>query len=352
MKSQFSCFEEDFDELCQPCTKEEQQQTFVKYSNVNSIVNEVNRLAKDGSIYLVEGPLMTLKGKLSSIKNEIESEIEAKLSELDSLKVSIEVSRNSQANFNQFMGSVISGVNASSLSLDLSNLVFSSIKDAQNLRKVCCSNEFSEEHYPEPGPITRGVGKANVARYNTFVSGFENSLRDILNNLKDSFSSRCKSEVNGLITNLSANSQIDKKRMERLKKSLIKSLLSVVNRINAIVPSKRLKALPDGYQKQWDKLRTYFLDVYDDKYLSSSEDGIFLRFSEVSQNMDYEGIAIEELDRLRNEISASISKSPQEKREEIKKIEKDIKDREEELENIYSDIVSIEELTNNVKSNN
>lgn len=351
MKCHYSIYEEEFKkQLCQESTRELQQQAFVKYSNVNSVIAEINRLAKEGSVYLVEGPLMTLKGKLSSIKNIIESEIEAKRAELDSLKVSIEVSRNSLTNFNQFMNSVINGVRASSLSLDLSNLVMSSIRKAQNLRQSESSKEFTEKRYTEPDFISRGVTKANIANYNTFVSGFENCLRDILNNLKDSFSSRCKNEINSLITSLSANSQIDKERMEWLKKSLIKSLLSVVNKINAIIPSKRLKSLPNGDQKQWDKLRTYFLDVYNDEYLSSSKDGIFLCFSEVSQNMDYEGIALVELNQLRNEINASMNKSPQKKREEIEKIENKIKVLEEELGSINSDIASIEELTNNVKS--
>ena len=351
MKSQFSCFEEEFDELCQPCTREKQQQAFVKYSNVNAIINEVNRLAKDGSVYLVEGPLMTLKGKLSSIKNDIEAEIDAKRASLNSLQVSIETSKKSLENFDDFMSKVIRKVRSSSLALNLSNLVVTSIKGAQDLRKTRCSQEFSEESYPDPSWGSTGVTKANIANYNTFVSGFENSLRDLLNNLRDSFSSEIKTEINSLITNLSGTSHIDKDRKEDLKMSLIKSLLSIIGKISIVVPSKRLKSMPDGNQKQWDKLRSYFLEAYNDKYLSDINDGIYASFLTIEQQLDYDDIAHRKLNELYSEINASLSKTPQQKREEKAKIEDEIKSLEKELATINQNMTSIEKLANNVKSN-
>ena len=351
MKSQFSGYEEDFEELCQPCTKEEQQKAFVKYSNVNSIINEVNRLAKEGSVYLVEGPLMTLKGKLLSIKAVVESEIEAKRASLNSLEVSVETSKKSLEKFEDFMSSVMSKVQSSSLISDLSNLISSTIRKAQDLRQSESSKEFTEERYPDPSFGSRGVGKANIANYNTFVSGFESSLRDLLNNLKDSFSSVSKNEINSIITSLSSTSHIDKERMESLKKSLVNSIQNSLNDIYVIVPSKRLSNLPDGNQKQWDKLRTHFLDVYNDKYLCDMNEGIFSYFSQAIQGLDYVSIAIKELDKLRNDIIDSMKKTPQQKKKDMEQLEMDIKLLESELSTIKSDITSIEELTNNVKSN-
>lgn len=351
IKCQFSSFEEDFKELRQPCTREEQQEAFVKYSNVDTVIKEINRLAKEGSVYLVEGPLVTLKGKLCSIMAVVNSEIEAKCASLKSIEVSVETSKKSLEKFDDFISSVMSKVKSSSLISELSNLIYSSIRKAQDLRQSESSKEFTEERYPDPSFGSRGVGKANIANYNTFVSGFESSLRDLLNNLKDSFSSVSKNEINSIITNLSSTSHIDKERMEFLKKSLINSIQNSLNDIYVIVPSKRLSDLPDGNQKQWDKLRTHFLDVYNDNYLCNMNEGIFSYFSQAIQGLDYVSIAIKELDKLRNGIIDSMKKTPLQKKKDMEQLETDIKLLESELSTIKSDLISIEELTNNVKSN-
>lgn len=351
MKEQFSEFEEDFEELCQADNRESQQQLFVKYSNVNAIINEINRLSKEGSVYLVEGPLMTLKGKLSSIKNTIDFEIEAKEATLKSFEVGIEASKKSLDKFEDFITTVMRKVQSSSLVVDLSNLVSASIKKTQDLRKSDCSSEFTEERYPDPTIGSRGVGKANIASYNTFVSGFENSLRDLLNNLKDSFSSECKKEINGLITSLSTTSHVDKERMEVLKKSLINSLQKTINDIYVIVPSKRLSYIPKGNQKHWDLFRTHFLEEFDDSYLCNLNDGIYSYFSQAAQSLNYVSIALTELDNLRKGIIDSMNKSPQQKKTEVEKIRNEIEALKKETKYINSQMALIDDLKKNVKSN-
>jgi len=352
MKHHFSSFEEDFEELCQGDTREQQQLAFVKCSNVNSVVAEINRLSKEGSLYLIEGPLKTLKGKLLSIKSIIESEIDSEKAALNALQVGIEASKKSLESFEEFMSTAMRSVRSSSLSLNLSNLVSSSIKESHDLRKSACSDEFSEERYPEPGIFTTGIKKDNIASYNTFVSGFENKLRDILENLKDLFSSECKNEVNSLITSLSTTSHIDKDRMEVLKKSLINALLTKINDAYVIVPSKRLSSVPDGKQKHWDKFRMHFAKTYDDAYLSNiGEEGIFSGLSQTAQNIDYVGVAIRELDKLKNDILDAMSKTPQQKKEDKERIENKIETLETELVAINSDIATIEEITKTVNSN-
>lgn len=352
MKHHFSSFEEDFEELCQGDTREQQQLAFVKYSNVNSIIDEINRLSKEGSKYLIEGPVITLKGKLSSIKKNIETEIDLEKAALNALEVGIEASKKSLECFEEFMSNAMRNVKSSSLSLNLSSLVTSSIKESHDLRKSSCSNEFTEERYPEPGLLTTGVKKDNIASYNTFVSGFENKLRDILENLKDSFSSECRKEVNNLITSLSTTSHIDKDRMEFLKKSLINALLTQINGTLVIIPSKRLSSIPGGKQKHWDKFRTHFLDTYDDAYLSNKEEeGVFSSLSQTAQHIKYVNCAECELDKLRNDIIAAMSKNPEQKKEDKKRIETKIESLENELGIINSDIALIEEITKTVNSN-
>lgn len=351
MKIQFSLFEEDFEELCQTSNREEQQKDFVKYSNINKIIDEINRLSKDGSIYLIEGPLMTLRGKLMSVRNTISTEIEAKEATLKALEVGIEASRNSLNNFEVFIASVMQKVQSSSLVVDLSNLVSSSITKAQELRTSNCSSEFTEERYPDPYFGSKGVGKANIASYNTFVSGFENSLRDLLNNLKDAFTSECKKEVNSLITSLSTTSHVDKERMEVLKKSLINSLQNTINDIYVIVPSKRLSYVPSGNQKHWDLFRTHFLEEYDDSYLCNLDNGMYSYFSLAAQNLDYVSIALRELEKLRSDIMDSMNKTPQQKESEMRKLKVEIESLNKELNDIDSQIMSIDSLKQKVQSN-
>lgn len=351
MKEQFSEFEEDFEELCQADNRESQQQLFVKYSNINTVINEINRLAKEGSVYLVEGPLITLKGKLSSIMNVIASEIEVREARLKVLEAGIEASKKSLDSFEDFFRLVGEKVRSSSLVVDLSNLVSASIKKAQDLRKSACSSEFTEKRYPDPPFGSRGVGKANIASYNTFVSGFENNLRDLLNNLKDSFLSECKKEVNGLITSLSTKSHIDKERMEVLKKSLINSLQKAINDIEVIVPSKRLSDIPDGYQKHWDLFRARFLKEFDDRYLCDLKDGLYSSFSQAVQGLDYSNIALQELEKLKKDIIDSMNKTPRQKMAEIEKIRNEIVTLKKEMAYINSQIALIDDLIKNVKSN-
>lgn len=351
MKVQFSSFEEDFEELCQTSNREEQQKIFVKYSNINKIIEEINRLSKDGSVYLIEGPLMTLRGKLMSVRNTISTEIEAKEAELKAHEVGIEASKQSLENFEMFIRSVMQKVQSSSLVVDLSNLVSSSITKAQDLRQSNCSSEFTEERYPDPYLGSKGVGKANIASYNTFVSGFENSLRDLLNNLKDAFTSECKKEVNSLITSLSTTSHVDKERMDVLKKSLINSLQNTINDIYVIVPSKRLSYVPSGNQKHWDLFRTHFLEDYDDSYLCNLDDGMYSYFTQAVQNLDYVNIALRELEKLRSDIMDSMNKTPQQKESEILTLKSEIKALYSELNDINSQISSIDDLKQNVQSN-
>ncbi len=347
MREQFSSFEEDFEELCQAGDRVNQQRLFVKYSNINAIINEINRLSRDGSVYLVEGPLKTLKGQLSSIKNLIDSEIEVKRATLKSLEVSIESSQRSLNNFEKFFSSVMEKVRSSSLVVDLCELVSVFIRNAQDLRKLNCSSEFTEERYPTPSLGSRRVGKGNIANYNTFVSGFENSLRDLLYNLKDSFSSKCKEEINGLITSLSTTSYIDREQMENLKKCLINSLQKVINDIKVILPSKRLNNIPDGNQKHWDLFRAHFLKDYNDVFCND----IFSHFSQAAQNLDYVSIALTELEKLKAIINQSMTMTPQQKRNKVEIIRNEINALEQELIDVNSQMALIEEIKEKVTSN-
>lgn len=348
MKYQYSGFEEDFEILSQFSDKEEQQKAFIKYSNISSIISEINRLAKDGTVYLINGPLKTLRGKLVSVSETINSEIEVRQSKVNTLKSSIETSRNCLNNFEEFITSIMRKVKISSIEMELVKLMNDAIRRIQSFRASESSRELSEEKYPDSNIFSSGVTKANIANYNTFSSGFENSFRDILNDLRDSFITTCKKEINQLVFGLSDTSQIDKEHMEELKLSMINSFVTIMNGINIIVQSHRISSLPDGKQKQWDKLRAKFLSNYDDEILCDLKEGPFAAFKQTVGSLGYVNIAMQKLDQLRNEIVDSINKSPLEKQNEIKRITSEIEDLTKEKNLVLGHIATIDELEKNI----
>ena len=349
MKYQYSGFEEEFKELCQFSNREEQQRAFVEYSNVNSVISEINRLAHDGSKYLVDGPLMTLKGKLKSIKESIEAEIEEKSSIINSLNVSIEANQKKLENFNVFMSSVMAQVQVSSLENTLLDLINQAVSAVLQLRTDECNKEITEANYKDPGFGDTGVTKGNVANFNTFVSGFEGQIRDRLSNLKDLFNNACKQEINNLITNLSNTSQIDKEHMDNLGKALINDFVKHISDITVIVSSKRISAMPSGSQKQWDRLRSRFLSDYDDNTICNLNDGIFSPFKQKVDSLDYVSTAIERLDALKNEIENSLTKSPVQKEREVNELKHKIDILSKELQSVEESMKSIDELKNDME---
>lgn len=348
MKYQYSCFEEDFDILGEYTDKEEQQKAFVQYSNIASIIDEINRLAKDGSTYLVNGPLMTLKGKLSSVEEVINSEIKAKETRLVSLNVGIDQDKKSLDGFEEFMTSVMKKVKNSSIESELKELIRHTIREIQLLRESEASKEFSEDNYPESTIFTSGITKGNIANFNTFLQGFENSVRDLLNNLRDKFVNTCKKEINSLILGLNSTSEIGNERIENLKASLFNSLIAILDEIYVIVPAYRISKLHDGKQKQWDKLRTAFLNHYDDNILFDQNKGPLASFKQNIESLGYVNVAIRELDALRNDIIDSMKKTPLEKQQERGKIMGEIDRLNEELNSIKIYIKSIDDLKDNI----
>lgn len=340
LKYQYGNFEEDFEELCQFTDKKEQQEAFVKYSNVLSIIEEINRLSKDGSKYLIEGPLKTLEGKLKSIKELVKSEIEKEEAKLNSLNVSIEASMKSLENFKDFMDTAMGKVKVSSLTNDLISLIQNSMQGVQKLRISETNGEFSKEHYPEPGFLDTGVTKGNIARYNSFIFGFENRIRDIQNNLKGDLGNTCKKEVNALINSLSGNSLIEQRYLNDLKGSLENFLIGVISRINITIPFKKITDIPDGYQDQWDKLRSKFLCDYDDNSIKE----LFREIKLICQSLSFVDAANQELEKLERKIKEYRNKTPEAKKKEAKKIEEELNKRHDEILGIENNITDIEIL--------
>lgn len=348
MKYQYGYFEEDFEELCNYTDKYDQQKAFVKFSNVGSVIVEINRLAKDGSKYLVNGPLMTLRGKLNSLEKVIDSEIDEQKTRVKSLNVTIESSKRTIDGFEGFILNVLKRVQQSMLEIDLTKLLNTKINEVLSLRATDASNEFTEEKYPDPSFGSSGVTKANIANFNTFSTGFESSVRDILENMRDLCLAACKKEIKSLVSDLSHNSNINKEYMDELETSMMKHFTVIINGITIIVPSHQISEMPSGNQKQWDKLRTKFLNYYDDQSLHDFDKGLFAPFKQGIDSLNYVSIANQNLGELKSNITNSMNKTPTEKETEKKTIMAKINDLQKEKDVIVNNIMMIDEINNNI----
>lgn len=340
IKYQYGRFEEDFEELCQFSDKKEQQEAFVKYSNVLSVINEINRLSKEGSKYLIEGPLMRLDGKLKLVKEVVQSEIEKQQTDLNSLNVSIESKRKDIENFEDFIHTVMGKVEASSLTNDLMRIIQSAIKNVQGLRMSETDKEFSEERYLDPKIGSFGVAKDNIANYNTFIFGFENKIRDEIASLSTKLNQTCKEEVKSLRKSLEDSPLISKESMDCLYTSLVNHFTDVVSRITIMVDSHNIKYIPDGNQKQWDKLKTKFTCDF-------SDHAIYDLFSQAKQTVDKLDFVIytsEQLELTKRKIITDLNKKPEEKKKEAKKLQEDIERLSNEMHMIDNNIMEIKKL--------
>lgn len=346
LKSQYSSFEVDFEELCQPDNKEEQQKAFVRYSNVLAVINEINRLSKDGSKFLIEGPLMTLNGQLTVIKNTIQSEIEEKKAKLNSLKVSTEKDKEDIERFKEFMDTVIGHVRSSSLKKDLLGLINNEQRNLVKLRNDGASDEFTREKYPDPTLGSRGRTKANIANYNSFVSGFVNKGRDKLFSLLDLFEVTIKGEINSILSDLAGSSLISVERVEELKGMLTNKIIEYFNEgIKIVVSPENIKEVPDGHQEQWDKLRSLFLDNYKDETILE----LLQVFSASVEALDFIDLVEKELGELKNDIIKSANKTPEGKMKAADDLKEAIEVLSEEIEAIDNHIKAINELKEHIE---
>lgn len=344
MRCFFSQFEENFEELCQYSSKEEQQEAFVRFSNIHTIINEINRISKDGTVYLIEGPIKTLKGKLSSTKEAISAEIDEKKARLASLNSSIEDKRRLIASFEDFMVEVMKQVKLSTLGNQLYEKIDNSIKGILSYRDSEGSKEFSEERYPDPSFGSTGVTKNNVTNYDSFISGFASNIRDRLYSLKESFTTVCKTEINNLKTKLSTNPYVTVEQLDRLGTAIFNTISKELNDFDIIISPKLITSMPDGNLKQWGRLRARFLSDYDDAYFVNQKDGLLMDFKEFTSTLSFVEIAQAELSSLRDDILAELNKTPGQLNSEISQLEEEIGKLEEEIKSIDAYIMKIDNL--------
>lgn len=341
-------YEESFDELRRRNFADEakQQAAFVEYSNINAVIDEINRLSKGGSKYLVEGPLRNLVGLLNKSKGKIQIEINDKKERLKRLRGEVASDKDEIADIGKFFDDILEKIKSSSLKVNLLSRINAAITESRIEREKESSSQFTDTKYSETSFGSRGKIKNNISIYNSFVYGFSGLLRSISMKLKDDLGIAGHEEIASILNSLSSAAYVSLEKRTWVKANLENTIDWLIAGIDVQIMPKTIKAAPDGKMKQYALFRKKFEDDYDDKYLSHNEkDGIFKPFkTNAVDNLDFVREASFKLDELKNGILEDKKKTPEQKEEEIKTLEAEIETAEGKITKIEERITEINEM--------
>lgn len=269
LKQNKSKYEEEFEELTELDGEETLESKLVELSNVNVVIDNINRIAKKSSSYLVEAPLLTLKGKLEAVINTVNQEILVEESKIETLNQNVQSAVQEKENVIAFFNEVKSEIEVNQLSSELKCLVSSCFNSLCSLRTSQSESEFTEQKYPNPGFGDRGVTKHNLSKYNAFVSSFENELRDCENDLLNNMRTQAKAYCGTLESRL-VNTHIDLKQRKWFIDSLLKSMNEILDEINILITHHSLSELPQGNLMQYALLQNKFMEDFSDNSIQYS----------------------------------------------------------------------------------
>lgn len=317
VKKQIAKFEERYPEL----TDDESitlEDALIKYSNIGSIVAILNNISSNGKQYLIDKPLNTLIGKLKTIIEQIQSDIDAAESDLDLLNQDRDSALSDLNGVKDFMMSIKESVNIAPLEVQLIDKVGDAKQRIQREREEE-QKTITIQKYPEPGLFDRGVTKANIGAYNTFLSRFQSILRGDFESLSRCLESTTNQYIRNTILSL-VNPKISEHRRDNFEIKAKNEAKSKIQNINVIIPAYSITTLPAGRAEQWSLLYTDFSKHYDDKAI----DGILQKYKEVSHDIGTPAFIIDMLLKMEEDMVRELSKSPAEIKESITKTEENV----------------------------
>ena len=161
-----SNFEEEYDEFCNVNDGTSLDELFVQYSNINSVVSEVNRIGRNSSAYLLEAPLKTLKGKLDAVIDFVNSEIEERKAKVATYDASITSLNKEIDDLKNYGNDIKSQIETYPLESKVMSAINKTFTDLCTKRSRMATSEFTKENYREPDLLSRGITKQNIALYN------------------------------------------------------------------------------------------------------------------------------------------------------------------------------------------
>ena len=334
IKRSRSEYEEEYDEFCDISDNENLDGLLIKYSNINAVVSAINIIGRNSTIYLLEAPLKTLKGKLDSVINTVESEIEEKKLKISSYDADIKSDKDAIKDIEEYCNGIKSHISTYPLESKIQTCINDTFSELCSIRSKKSSSEFTEENYPEPELLTRGVKKQNVAQYNLFVSNFEDILRDSLNDLIRSIKTIINEYV-GTLTEMLIQKKISDENRKIFKQGLINDLSSKLNGIIVAITSHVIDNVPTGEQTNWSLFKTNFEKTFGDSYLNQLLDEVREQTSRHDGICD-PSIPMYKINELVNEIILSLQSSPEQKQQAKKDEQKNLDSLSNELQ-LYKD---------------
>lgn len=317
IKKQIAKFEERYPELTEneSLTLEE---ALVKYSNIESIVTILNRIASDGKQYLIEKPLNTLIGKLNAIIELIQSDIREAESDLSLKNQDRESALSDLDGLKDFMESIKESVSIAPMEV----LLLDNVADTKTRIYTERENEkysINKQKYPQPGPLSTGVTKANIAAYNIFLSRFQSILREKFDSLSSKLESTANEYIRKTILSL-INPKISEERRINFRIKAENEVKGKIQHVNIAIPAYSITKLPSGNTEQWSLLFTDFSKHYDDNAI----DEFLQKYRDVSHDIGIPSFIIDMLLRMEENMIRELSQSPAEIKEEINKVEERI----------------------------
>jgi len=317
MKRQICKFEERYPEL----TSEDStsiEDALYSYSNISRIIAILNKLSIEGKEYLVEKPVKTLEGKLRAVIEQIESDIAVVESDLRLHKQGKASALEDLKGLEDFMNSIKETIINSPLEVRLIDCISNSRRTIQAIRESE-SNTFSKEAYPQPWFGSKGVTKANIAAYNTFLSHFQSLLRGELESLVRSLEAKSNEYIGKTIESLESP-KISEERRNNFKEKAKNQSKALLQKINIIVDAYAISALPSGNSEQWSLLKTDFQSHYDDKFIEN----LTKDFKNISHQIGIPTFILDMIIQMEEKMAAELSATPEEIQLKIQSSEKEL----------------------------
>lgn len=339
-----SNFEEEYDEFCNVNDGTTLDELFVQYSNINSVVSEVNRIGRNSSSYLLEAPLKTLKGKLDAVIDFVNSEIEERKAKVATYDASITSLNKEIGDLENYGNDIKSQIETYPLKSKLMSAINKTFTDLCTKRSRMATSEFTKENYREPDLLSRGITKQNIALYNLCVSNFEDIIRDTLNDLINSLKSLINEYV-GDLTEMLVKNKISESSRKLFKQGLINDLSGKLNQVGIPIESHAIGKVPTGHAMQWSLFKTNFELTFSDSYFNQMLVDICQPINQKNGICD-SSIPIVKFWLLIDEIKLTLELAPEEKGQ-AKNVELEKIDSLNSELNSYKDFVK--EITNLLK---
>lgn len=310
LKRIISEFEERYPELLEDSSIS-LEEALDKHSNIGKIIAILNLVSKEGEKYLVEKPIQTLLGKIRSIAEEIETEISVIESDIALLKQDRKSSLSDLEGIIDFLNSVKNAISASPLEVQLLDKTAETRSSMQSQRESEIKS-INKSNYKEPGFGDRGVTKANIGKYNVFLSRFQSILRNEIANLSRALESTSNEYIRKTLLSL-VNPKISEARRENFENKAKSQVKAKLQGVVIAVDAYALKSLPTGKAEQWSLLHTDFSTQYNDAAL----DKILVDFKDVSHIIGAPSFILNLLLSMEEDLRNELSKSPAEIKSQI-----------------------------------